>query len=150
MKHASVEIVGGTPRVVLHPTAEAALDYAVEIAAENTGYTEDEIRTHLKQKDVHEEGEWAVHLVNATEIKAVGECGVYRICERDPKHKAWGVFSRKTTSAERTPFKLNVITFDFDGAVAHAEGLAKEEGPGKQFIVVGGTSSGDIPDVATL
>jgi predicted secreted protein len=62
---AVVEIAGDNVSVTLHPTDEAAEAFAVEICMENTAYTEDEIREHLKHRSDHAEGDYRVILATA-------------------------------------------------------------------------------------
>jgi hypothetical protein len=67
MKHAVVEKFGDQISVTLHSTSSKAEDWAVKLALENTGYSEEEIRAHLRETDGHEEGDYAVYLANAEE-----------------------------------------------------------------------------------
>lgn len=68
--------------VTLHPDAKEAENYAAEIASENTGYTKQEIRRHLKARSGHEEGDYGVFLAAAIKkdkklLKEVHEIGIY-------------------------------------------------------------------------
>lgn len=47
-------------------TEEQAEKLAVAMATESTGYSEDEIRQHLKTRGHHQEGDWGVWLANAS------------------------------------------------------------------------------------
>jgi len=69
MKHVVIEKVGDNYTVTLHPTDGGAEDYAVMIALENTACSEEEVRQHLRQRDCHEEGDYAVILAVATFVE---------------------------------------------------------------------------------
>jgi hypothetical protein len=95
MKHsvnAVVEQCDQEPHVTLHPTPEAAEEYAIALAKANTGSTEEEIRANLKATSSHFEGSYGVYLANAQVI--------------DPTQKAGateGVTAREKGSLRRYP-----------------------------------------------
>lgn len=62
--HGVVEIFGDGPCVTTFTTAEAAEDFAVKLALENTDCTEEEARTNLKAFSHHKMADWSVYLCN--------------------------------------------------------------------------------------
>jgi hypothetical protein len=64
-----IEKAGENYFVTLHENAGKAINHAVAIAKENTGYTEAEILRHLQSRSSHEEGDYGVFLAVATHPK---------------------------------------------------------------------------------
>jgi hypothetical protein len=63
---AVIEEIGDQRAITLHNSPEEAENYATDIALENTSYTAEEIRTHLRQRDHHQEGDYRVSITKTT------------------------------------------------------------------------------------
>jgi len=69
---------------------------------------------------------------------------LYHVCKKDPKHKVWGVYSRKKGSVTGL-FRLVTICLAYEKAVTHAKDLAKHF-PKEEYSVQGETCSANLPD----
>jgi len=68
MKDVVIETAGDGVYVTIHPSEDAALDYAVDLALENTDYEADEIRENIRTTDVHAEGDYSVRVGSASTV----------------------------------------------------------------------------------
>ena len=72
-KTVTVEKYGNQITVVIHPSHKAAVAHAIDLATENSSVSEEEAAESIKMQDLVEEGEWAVHVVEATDLSATEE-----------------------------------------------------------------------------
>lgn len=68
---------------------------------------------------------------------------LYHVCEKNPEHKAWGIYSRNKRLFNL--FRLSTVCLDYDNAVKQAEALAKQE-PNKDFSVQGAKDASYLPE----
>lgn len=69
---------------------------------------------------------------------------LYHVCKKDPKHKAWGVYSRRKGRVACL-FRLVTVCLAHEAAVAHATSLTKYF-PENEYSVQGETVSANLPD----
>ena len=74
---------------------------------------------------------------------------LYFVCEKDPKHTAWGVYSKARTSRVTAAFSLGAIVLDHMNAITIAENLQKQN-PGRHYSVQGARGSHNLPDKYTI
>ena len=72
-KTVTVEKYGNQVTVVIHPSHKAAVAHAIDLATENSSVSEEEAEESIHIQDLVEEGDWAVHVVEATDLSVAKE-----------------------------------------------------------------------------
>ena len=74
---------------------------------------------------------------------------LYCPCEKNPNHKAWGIYARDSHTDDTSAFFLEKIVFGFDVAGAQADELCAQN-PKKHYHVRGAAASAYLPDKLVL
>jgi len=144
MKDAVLEIRNGDYSLTLHPSPEAAVAYATQLAKETDFFTEDEIATYLKHGQITE-GDWELRLIRAEFPIGVKKEDLYFVCEKKPEHLVWGIYTRDKGKPVTKPFLLHVMAFDYEHTIETACRLSADF-PKLDIQIQGAPNTRSIPD----
>lgn len=97
-----------------------------------------------KEHKIIETKLWGVHTSKTSKTQSL-----YHICKRNPKHKAWGIYSKAKSSRVTAALSLQSIVLDYKTAIDTAQKL-QEDNPKKHYSIQGSPSSGSLPDKYTI